>query len=310
MILKRSVAWLLAAAVCITILTGCDNVLPSDSGTFGIYYINSRQTGLEKIEYSIVSDVTSDVIRELLAILSTETVDDEYINPIPQELGKVDYDLADHNLILRFEPEYTQLTGTREILTRSAVAKTFLQLEEVGAVSFYIGDEPLKGKNGNVIGAMTTDSFLDNFGENEEALESDTFTLYYSSRDGQGLIKKTRLLHFNNTMSRESVVMTYLSKDPGSDDGAKAVLASNVKVLSATSKDGICYVKLDANFLSQQTGVATETAVYGIVDSLTSLDDIGKVELSVEGTAEGMVPDTDRVSGLYEKNESLVIPSN
>lgn len=299
---------ILGLVILICATAGCSQALVADNSSFGIYYINGSQTGLEKIEYTVVSDVTSDVIKELLAILSTEVLDDEYINPIPAELGTVDFDLADNNLILRFEPEYTQLTGTREILTRSAVAKTFLQLDYISSVVFYIGDEPLKGKDGNVVGAMTSDSFLDTFGENEEALESGTFTMYYSSEDGQGLIKKKRLLHFNNTMSKESVVLTYLARDPGSDDGAKAVLSPNVKVLSVTSKDGICYVKLDANFLSQQTGVATETAVYGIVDSLTSLDDIGKVELSIEGTpAEGVVPDTDKVSGLYEKNDSLVI---
>ena len=305
--IRRYIRAALACAVVIAVCCGCNISRTADAEQFGIYYINSKQTGLVKEKYTLASDTTSDCIRELLAMLSTEAVDDDFMSPIPQDLAKVDFELADGALVLHFAPGYAELTGTRELLARSAVSKTLLQLGEVSSVSFSILEEPLKDDSGNVVGAMTADSFLDTFGEREEALESDTFTLYYGTESGQGLMKKTRLLHFNNTMSRESVVLTYLAKSPESDDGARPVLASGTKVLSVTTKDGICYVKLDATFLSQQTGVATETAVYGIVNSLTSLDDIGKVELSIENSVEGVVPETDTVSGLYEANESLVV---
>ena len=271
-------------------LFGCTQSTPA-ADEFGIYYLNSKQTGLVKESYSIISSVTSDRIREILAMLSTETMDDDRVNPIPDSLAKIDYELVDGNLLLHFEPEYAQMSVTREILMRGAVVKTFLQLDEVSTVTFYIANDPLTDASGNAIGAMNSDSFLDTFGEREEALESDTFTLFYSTKDGRGLMKKTRLLHYNNTMSRESVVLLYLSKNPGSDDGARAVLSPQTKILSATTKDGICYVKLDAGFLVQQTGVSTEVAIYGIVDSLTSLDDVSKVDLSVESSSDGVVPE-------------------
>lgn len=288
-------------------LVGCGNSGSSDNEGFGIYYINSKQTALIKEDYTIQADVTSEKIQELLDVLSTETLEEDYSCPIPQELSEIGFELADGLLLLYFDPNYTQFAGTREVLMRGAVVKTFLQLDEVSSVSFFVGVDPLKDAAGNVVGAMTADSFLDTFGEKEEALESDTFTLYYSTDNGQRLMKKTRLLHFNNTMSRESVVLSYLARNPGTDDGAKAVLASNTKVLSVTTKDGICYVKLDASFLSQQAGVATETAVYGIVDSLTALDEINKVELSVESSADGVVPEADTVSGVYVQDLGLVV---
>lgn len=291
----------------VSVLVGCGSSSGLDNEKFGIYYINSKQTALVKEDYTIQADVTSEKIQELLNVLSTETLEEDYACPIPQELSEIGFELADGLLLLYFDPNYTQFAGAREVLMRGAVVKTFLQMDEVSSVSFFVGADPLKDAAGNVVGAMTADSFLDTFGEKEEALESDTFTLYYSTENGQGLIKKIRLLHFNNTMSRESVVLSYLARNPGTDDGAKAVLASNTKVLSVTTKDGICYVKLDASFLSQQTGVATETAVYGIVDSLTALDEINKVELSVESSADGVVPEADTVSGVYVQDLGLVV---
>ncbi|MBR1633916.1 MAG: GerMN domain-containing protein [Lachnospiraceae bacterium] len=294
------------AAIFVFLLPGCGSAVSVSNERFGVYYINSKQTALVKENYTIQSDVTSEKVQELLRVLSTDTMDEDYSCPIPQDLSEIDFELADGLLLLHFDLNYYQFSGTREVLMRGAVVKTFLQLDEVSSVSFYVADEPLKDTTGNVVGAMTAESFLDTFGEKEEALESDTFTLYYSTEKGQGLIKKTRLLHFNNTMSRESVVLSYLARDPGTEDGAKAVLSPNTKVLSVTTKDGICYVKLDASFLNQQSGVATETAVYGIVDSLAALNEINKVELSVENTTEGIVPESDTVSGIYEPDESLV----
>ncbi|MBR1628954.1 MAG: GerMN domain-containing protein, partial [Lachnospiraceae bacterium] len=205
-----------------------------------------------------------------------------------------------------FDANYTQLTSTREVMLRAAVSKTFLQLDEVASVSFYVGEEPLKDSAGNVVGLMTADSFLDTFGEREEALESDTFVLYYSSENGRKLIRKKRLLHYNNTMSRESVVLSYLSRNPGTKDGAKAVLSSGTKILSVTTKEGICHVKLDGSFLSQQAGVSAETAVYGIVDSLCELDEINKVEIAVDSQADTVVPEIIKVNGLYEPQMNIV----
>ena len=285
----------------------CTATTGNESESFGIYRINSKQTALVKEDYTIRSDITSDKIRELLEELSTERVEDDSLNPIPGEVSVVDFELVDGVLLLHFDANYGQLSGIREVLLRAAVVKTFLQMEEVGSVSFYVGEEPLKDAYGNVVGVMTADSFLDTFGEREEALESDSFVLYYGTEDGRKLIRKKRMLHFNNTMSREAVVLSYLSRSPGTKDGAQAVLSPGTKILSVTTKEGICHVNLDSSFLSQQSGVSTETAVYGIVNSLTEFDEINKVEISVDSQAEGMVPEILKVNGVYEANMSLVV---
>ena len=295
---------LLLGIVCVS-TAGCIGTTEIDNGQFGVYYLNGKQTGLVKKNYTLHSDLTSEKIYELLEVLSTEVEDETVVNAIPQDVAVLDYELADRLLFLYFERAYSQLPATREVLLRGAVAKTFLQMDEVDSVSFFVGNEPLKDSSGNVVGAMTSNSFLDTFGEKEEALESDTYTLYYSSEDGRSLIRKARLLHYNNTMSREAVVLSYLARNPGSEDGAKAILSPNTKVLSVTTKEGICHVKFDSSFLNLQSGVATKTAVYGVVNSLTELDDINKVEILIDNLTEGVVPQAQMVNGVYEADDSL-----
>ncbi len=304
---KVGKAWIPVLFLLVSIiLSGCLKKTDADTGHFGVYYLNLKQTALVKTDYTVHAESTSGKIYELIDVLSTELPDETLVNAIPDDVAILDYELADKMLFLYFERAYSQLSTSREVLLRGAVAKTFLQMDEVDSVSFFVGDEPLTDHVGNVIGAMTSSSFLDTFGEKEEALESDTFTLYYSSSDGKGLIRKARLLHYNNTMSREAVVLSYLSRNPKTDDGAMAILSPNTKVLSVTTKEGVCHVKFDASFLGLQSGVATQTAVYGVVNSLSALDDINKVEIIIDSPAEGVMSQAQMVNGIYEEDDSLV----
>lgn len=297
---------LTAVVLGVTALCGC-SVQPSVSDdTFGVYYISGDQTSLVKKKFNLNEKTVSDEIDELIHALSTDEEDDNTTCAIPYEVVVSSYVLTEKDLALHFNREYKNLESTREVLLRSAVAKTLLQLDEVESVSFFISNEPVKDASGNVVGQMTEESFLDTFGEEEEALESDTFVLYYATEDGQNLVKSERVIHYNNTMSAEAVVLTYLSKTPDSQDDVKAVLNPNVKVVSVTTKEGTCYVKLDSSFLSQSENISTNVAVYGIVNSLTELNNISKVEISIDAGKDSVMPSTDTVSGLYEPDQSLV----
>lgn len=301
---------LLSFAIClflfVGLLSGCSVTPEISEDTFGVYYIDSTQTGLVKEKFNLKGNTASEKIDLLIDELSTNRADVNTTCAIPDDVVVSEYELVDGELVLHFNREYQSLGSVREVLLRSAVAKTMLQLDEVESVSFYIADEPVKDASGNVTGKMTEDSFIDNFGTEEEALESATFVLYYATADGQNLVKKSRVIHFNNSMTVESVVLTYLTKAPDSDDDAKAVLSPSVKVISATTKEGTCYVKLDSSFLSQLENVSTNVAIYGIVNSLTELDNVNRVDISIDTGKGNVVPKSDAISGVYEPDMSLV----
>ena len=73
------------------------------------------------------------------------------------------------------------------------------------------------------------------------------------------------------------------------------------KIVNILTKDGICYVNLDSNFLTVVNNVSTEVAVYAIVNSLVELDNINKVQILVNGE----VPTTFSNS-TFERNLDYV----
>lgn len=72
-----------------------------------------------------------------------------------------------------------------EVLCRAAVVRTMTQLKDISCVSFYVDGAPLTDKNGNVVGVMTNDSFVENPGEQINSIQEATITLYFAEYGGR-----------------------------------------------------------------------------------------------------------------------------
>ena len=55
---------------------------------------------------------------------------------------------------------------TREILVRAGIVKVFTQLQSVSGVTFEVEGEPLLDSNGEEVGTLGKDSFIENEGRN------------------------------------------------------------------------------------------------------------------------------------------------
>ena len=63
-------------------------------------------------------------------------------------------------------------------------------------------------------------------------------------------------------------------------------MPKNTKVLNVSLTDNTCYVNLDSGFISGDTDVAEYIPIYAIVDSLTELQTVNKVQITVNGSAD------------------------
>ena len=71
--------------------------------------------------------------------------------------------------------------------------------------------------------------------------------------------------------------------------------------------DGVCYVSLDENFKNQDYQVNEAVVIYSIVDSLTELSTISKVQISVNGDTRGTYRDNFKLSDMYDRNLDYVV---
>ena len=76
----------------------------------------------------------------------------------------------------------------------------------------FVGDSPLVDSKNNVVGLMTAESFVENPGEQINAIQTTTLTLYFSNRDGDALVKETQTVHYSSNISIEKLVIEHLLK--------------------------------------------------------------------------------------------------
>ena len=76
---------------------------------------------------------------------------------------------------------------------------------------------------------------------------------------------------------------------------------SSTKIINVLTKDGICYVNLDDNFLTVENNVPTEVSIYALVNSLVELNNVNKVQILINGEVPASFSAT-----TYERNLDIV----
>ena len=135
-------------------------------------------------------------------------------------------------------------------------------------------------------------------------------TLYFANKEGNGLVKEECEVHYSSNISLDKLVMTKLIEGPENSE-LQATLPSGTKIVMISVADGICYVNLDETFKNDQNNKIMEQIVlYSIVNSLTELPDVQKVQLSINGDSSGNLRFNYSLSELYERDDSLIVSSN
>jgi len=296
---------LLLVLLCTGGLAGCSG--SEDEGNAYIFCLNKEGTKIISKPYDLAADEkdTKAVIDELILQLSTDVEDVEYKNPIPSDVEISNYVLEERMLTLYFNNKYGNMDKMEEVLARAAIVRTMMQVKGVEFLSFYVGDSPLSDRNGNPVGVMTNDSFVENPGEQINSIESAVLTLYFANKKGNKLRSETQEVHYSSNISMEKLVMEHLLEGPESRDLQPAI-SEGTKLLNVSVVEGVCYVSLDENFLKQNYNIEEPVVIYSIVNSLSELSTINKVQISVKGDTSGVYRDSFPLDKLYERNLDYV----
>lgn len=301
---------LLSLLLLLALLGGCKKKENAEAKTdeegYQIYYLNKDETATATVNYQPEAKDTDGLIQELLKKLATTPEGGSLEAALTDSVFVTDYTLDNGQLTLHFDPAYQDMDWIREILCRSAVVRTLCQIPDVEYVSFLIGDNPLMDLDKNPVGQMNADSFVENTGDaiNEETVT--TLTLYFANKSGDKLVKEKVNVTGSSNISVEKLVVESLIRGPVSGDTDYPTLPPGTKILSISTKDGICYVNLNDGFLEQGYNVTEAVTIYSIVDSLTELSGISKVQILVNGETDLVYKESMRLDTIYERNLDII----
>lgn len=314
--MKNRKKWFAVMVIFLTILTviSCGSRQPNEQETvYNIYYVNRDGTGVVYHEYTTTSTDTETVLAELVGQLETVSERLEYRAPLAGNFTLLGYSLSEGQLLLNFDENYKNQEIINEILVRASIVRTLTQVKDVQYISFLVSSQPLTDASGNVVGFMNSDNFIDNAGNEINTYERVRLRLYFANAEGNGLISVNRTVVFSSNFSLERQVVEEIIAGPKDTDTGKGagnlaypVMNSDTKVVSVNIRDGICYVNLDANFLSQIYQVTPEVTIYALVNSLAELSNVNRVQISINGETNVTYRESMNLATMFERNLDLV----
>lgn len=300
---KRILCYILSLTVVFS-LTGCGEQ-DKKKGEYQIYYMNLDMSKLVPEEYDSTGAEGEALIEELLEKLKSAPDSRKLRQTIPTNVKVKSFILNGAYLYIDFSEEYKALKPEEEILVRAAIVKTLVQAQVCSLVAFTVNSEPLHTHDGTLVGSMSEDSFVENPGKQINSSVETTLTLYFASKDGTELVKETRNVHYSTNVSMEKLVMEQLIEGPKRSNSLSTV-PSGSNIITASVVDGVCYVNMSDSFKAQNAEVNEEIVLYSIVNSLTELQGVTKVQISINGSTEGKLRYTYDLSKMYERDMKYV----
>lgn len=291
------------------LLAGCGSNADETSKEYRIYYVDKDENKVSGTDVYVEETETKAVLRTLFRALATQPEDAAYRSAIPEGVTLESFSFADNQLVLNFSAGYLSMSPTAEVLSRAAIVRTLCQVKDVNYVAFQIGGEPLVNLSGVPVGYMTGEQFVDNAGDEINAYEKTSLTLYYANADGDKLEEHIVDCVYNSNISMDKLVVEQLIEGPKggeSQENGYATLYPETQIVSVTTRDGVCYVNLDSGFLTKQGNVTPEVAIYSIVNSLAELSGVNKVQLSVNGSTDLVYMETVPLSQVFERNLEIM----
>ena len=299
--MKRLIVLFLSALL---ICTACSNGKQSIKEDYVLYYVDPSKRELVGRGMNTKHSDAEGIVKEFYEALKTAP-DENTASIVPANVILNMYTIEKNVLYMDFSDNYMDMQNIEEALFRAAVVKTMVQINGIDYVSFYINGQPLTNSNGNDVGYMNNLTFIDGNNTYDESITWVDTVLYFSDSTGEALVGEKTSIAYNKNTPIEKVVIEYLINGP-EESGNKRTLPSNLSVISASTKDGTCYVNLNSAFLSSLADVSAKITLYSLVNSLCELSTVKNVQFLVNGSSDYSLRETYHLAELYERNLDLI----
>ena len=308
--MKRFILCLLALSLLLSACGSSTKEKESSDGTY-LYYTNEEESKVISSDLEFEAEDTDELCSEVLSKLllqalptSDEATEKRYLLPTDVEMQQHWID-EDQVLWISFNKNYENIDRQKEVLIRASIVRTMVQIDGIDKVGFMIEDQIMKDSYGNEIDPMDADSFVENSGEEINSYQQAEMTLYFTDEKGEKLKAESRSRYYNTSKPLERVVVEELIKGP-KESGNYATIPSETKILGVTVSDKICYVNLSAEFSDAALNLPEDIPIYSIVNSLTALDSVDKVQISINENTNRVYREAIKLDQIFSADQSLV----
>ena len=298
---KRKVTALVMALVLGSVaFSGCGK--KETESKYKIYYVNEEQGEVLAEGFVPSEETTQTMLEEMTEKLNKKNAEGHTLLPENIEIQSCVDD--DGMIRVDFNQEYHDLNPVDEVLLRASIVKDYVQIPNIYLVTITAEGTPIVDSQGQEIGAMSLDSFLENTGKEIMAYQYKELNLYFTNEEGNQLVPEARQVYYNGNTPIEKVIVEQLLRGPG-ESGHYATLPSDTRIVGVSVADGIAYVNLGKQFVDEALPVDAQIPIYSIVNSLIDAGNVSQVQISINGDTSLLYKDKVDMNQLFQVNHEL-----
>ncbi len=270
-----------------------------------IYYLNASGNQLMGNPYESQTVDQETLVQELMAALNTVPADLECQSAIPSQVEKMSFRVEANVLHLYADANYALMDSVKEILCRAALTKTLTQIPGIDYLTIYCAEQPIVDGAGNPVGMLAASDFVDSI-RDVNSFEKTEMTLYFANETGDMLVSEKREVMRSTNTSVEKLIVEQLIEGPKLT-GRHATMPKDVKLLSVSVNETVCSINLDATFLNNTLEVKEYIPIYSIVNSLSELSTVSRVQIRINGSEDAVFRDLIPLNTVFVRNYDYIV---
>ncbi len=272
------------------LLSGCRAQAPNQSDSLStavqktavLYFANKEGTDLTAVNLEIENQTREELPRYVIEKLLEGPTDPDLSRSV--RVGTQLISLAEDQgqVTLDVTKEFYNEESIYDVLALASVVKSLCSIRGIDRVLLTVEGQPLQTAGGEALGVLKESDVV--FDADALSEEESNVTLYFSDLNAEYLVKEIRRIRISRGESLEKLIVTELIRGPKTQNAGRT-LPQETKIRSVETKDRVCFVNLSSEFVSKNNvGVAAEKlTIFSIVNSLTELSNIDKVQFLIEG---------------------------
>lgn len=248
-----------------------------------LYFINADGTGIvasrKSVRYSDDNELVYNTLEKLRRGPSSSKLgevmsrDTKIMRTVLTDNGK---------LTVEFSQEFLLEDSSKNVLNTYAVVKTLCSTPCVSQVKVLVDGKPIQDRDGNKLDYISASDI--NLETEEYHSEIRQVALYFADETKTKLVREMRSIKITDQQPIEQYIINELIKGT-QKKGNKSLLSDDTVLVSVDVEDNICYLNFKSSFITENSGEDTheKLVIYSIVNSLTELQTIGRVQLYMDG---------------------------
>ena len=276
---------------------------------FKVYFLNHEQNMIECEDRNIILKKDfekKNILHEVIKILFDGPRNKNLLRFDLANLKILDVNLDEKNKLaeINFSREYKNIEN--EIFFRSALTWSVTSLDFVEQVKIFVD-----GKNlAEIIDDVNFDFFdreniLLNPGISDEKIYRKSFKLYFRKKNK--LLAEERKIDIGLNQPEEKYILEQIILGP-ENNNLEAIAPKETKMYDIKTDKDICYISLSDDFFNvNKLDLNNQKfAIYGIVNSLTELENINKVQFLTETEKINKKDLAFDLTKPFERNEKII----